>query len=394
MKADLVKLGDVLELERVPVEVDPDAEYRQIGIRSFGNGIFHREPCSGNELSKLSYFEVSPDRLVVSNIMAWEGAIAVSTESERGFVGSARFLSYRATGDVDIRYLNYYFQSPAGRSLIRSASTGTVTRNQTLSPRSFERSVVPLPGLDEQRRIADKLSITLAQNKAAASASAVRAKLVYSLIDALAAKVFDDGASSGWQLKALGDLAEVAPRTKRPDAGEEVAFVPMAALSEVTGSIAGQTYKDAAEVGGGYAAFRRGDVIFARITPCMQNGKSAIFVDDRCEYGFGSTEFHVIRPPSALDGQWVHRFLRTRRFRDSAVRHMTGTAGQQRVPASYLRQVQIPVPCTVEEQERSLRIVDGLAARRLRFRALHLSQQENLKSLNHSLLNAAFTGQL
>ncbi|QNE77639.1 hypothetical protein F0344_26290 [Streptomyces finlayi] len=156
MQSD-VRLGDVLQLERIAVDVDTEAQYRQIGIRSFGNGIFHRDPCLGSELSKLKYFEVHPGRIVVSNIMAWEGAIAVSSEREKGFVGSARFLSYRPTGKVDLRYLNYFFQSEAGKALIKSVSTGTVTRNQTVSPKNFENAKVLLPDLTEQRRVADKL---------------------------------------------------------------------------------------------------------------------------------------------------------------------------------------------------------------------------------------------
>jgi type I restriction enzyme S subunit len=168
MRAQQIKLGDVLELERIPVDIDPDTEYRQIGIRSFGNGIFHREPCKGSELSRLNYFVVNPERLVVSNIMAWEGAIGISTQKEEGFVGSARFLSYRAIGDVDIRYLNYYFRSPGGLSLVRTASTGTVTRNQTLSPKNLEGMRVPLPKIDEQRRVADKLEASFGHLSAVA----------------------------------------------------------------------------------------------------------------------------------------------------------------------------------------------------------------------------------
>jgi type I restriction enzyme, S subunit len=154
----LTRLGDVLQLERIPVDVDPEAEYTQIGIRSFGRGIFHRDRVPGDQLSKLRYFEVHPDRLVVSNIMAWEGAIGISTISEAHCVGSARFLSYRATGSVDLNYLNYFFQSAAGISRIAQASTGTVLRNQTLSPKNFEALEIVLPDLEEQRRVAAKLS--------------------------------------------------------------------------------------------------------------------------------------------------------------------------------------------------------------------------------------------
>ena len=148
------RIGDVLTLERVPVEPDPDKYYVQIGIRSFGNGIFHRDKMLGSELGRLKYFEVQPDRLIVSNIMAWEGAIAVSTVDDADCIGSNRFLSYRQSGDVDIRYMNYYLQSKKGHATIRSTSTGTVVRNQTLSIKDFEQLVVPLPSLEHQRRVA------------------------------------------------------------------------------------------------------------------------------------------------------------------------------------------------------------------------------------------------
>ncbi|MGW0068311.1 hypothetical protein ACWDUI_12690 [Streptosporangium sandarakinum] len=150
-------LGQVLELERIPLEVDPEAEYVQIGIRSFGRGIFHRGPVKGEGLSKLRYFELKPNRLVVSNIMAWEGAIAVSRETEKGCVASSRFLSYAPVGEVDISYVNYFFQSERGRSLIKGTSTGTVLRNQTLSIKDFESLEVPLPQIGEQFRIAEFL---------------------------------------------------------------------------------------------------------------------------------------------------------------------------------------------------------------------------------------------
>jgi type I restriction enzyme S subunit len=394
MTPSRVALGDILELERIPIEIDQGAEYRQIGVRSFGNGIFHRELCLGSELSKLRYFEVHPGRLVVSNIMAWEGAIGLTTPGEAGFVGSARFLSYRPIGDVDIRYLNYYFQCTEGRSLIRAASTGTVTRNQTLSLRSFEQIKVPLPESSEQRRIADKLDAALTRERHLHETATSRAGVISSTINAIESRVYERGLASGWKLTRLSDLAEVNPRTKRPMAGEMVAFVPMSALDSATGTIDDETRMDAADVGSGYKLFRRGDVIFARITPCMQNGKSAIFNDEECEHGYGSTEFHVVRPSSELDGRWIHHFLRSYSFRRKAARHMTGTAGQQRLPAAYLRDMEVPLPHTTKEQEIAVRRLDGLQSRRMGFKALQTAQMSHFKAVRQSILEAAFSGQL
>ncbi|MFF3444781.1 restriction endonuclease subunit S [Streptosporangium sp. NPDC002721] len=158
-----VALGSVLGLERIPLEVDLDTEYVQIGIRSFGKGIFHRVPTKGENLSKLRYFELKPNRLVVSNIMAWEGAIAISGDAEKGCIGSSRFLTYAPIGEIDLPYINYFFQSEMGRSLIQGTSTGTVLRNQTLSIKDFESIKVPLPDLEEQRRISTHLSSSFAK---------------------------------------------------------------------------------------------------------------------------------------------------------------------------------------------------------------------------------------
>lgn len=395
MKLTEYRVGEVMTLIRRPVDVTPEGTYREIGIRSFGNGVFHKPPVSGEELGSKRVFYIEPGDLLFSNVFAWEGAVALASDQDAGRIGSHRFMTYQVnTTKADPRYLLHYFYGGPGLQTIRQASPGSAGRNRTLGISTFERHLIQLPPLDEQRRIADKLNIALYRQKATISASNSRAKTVHSMINAMEQKVFEDGLADGWKLMPLGELAEVAPRTRRPDGNEKVSFVPMAALNDVTGSIEEATYKDAAEVGNGYTLFRRGDVIFARITPCMQNGKCAVFDDSGSEYGFGSTEFHVIRPADATQGRWIHRFLRTRRFRDSAIPHMTGTAGQQRVPASYLQRVQIPVPLTTKEQECALTMLDKLQAQRLRFRTQHLLQQETLKALHYSLLNAAFSGRL
>ncbi|MGH3967717.1 MAG: hypothetical protein ACRDTV_06265, partial [Mycobacterium sp.] len=95
MTARSRRVGDVLRLERISVDPDPATEYVTIGIRSFGKGIFHYEPKPGDRLGSLRFFELHPDRLVISNIKGWEGAIAVSGAEDAGTVASNRFLTYR-----------------------------------------------------------------------------------------------------------------------------------------------------------------------------------------------------------------------------------------------------------------------------------------------------------
>ena len=147
-----MQVGEVLRLERVPVEPDPMAEYVSIGIRSFGKGIFHYEPKLGAQLGSLRFFEVQPDRLIVSNIKGWEGAIAVSSAADTGHLASNRFLSYIPIEDrIDVRWARWYFLSESGIELIQRASPGSADRNRTLAIERFEALEIPLPPIEEQR---------------------------------------------------------------------------------------------------------------------------------------------------------------------------------------------------------------------------------------------------
>ena len=162
------------------------------------------------------------------------------------------------------------------------------------------------------------------------------------------------------QMARLGDICEINPRLPRDHGlGEdsEVSFVPMAAVSEVSGTIESATLRRFAEVKKGYTAFSDGDVLFAKITPCMENGKAALASGLFSGRGFGSTEFHVLRVRESVLPEWIYYFVRREPFRRDAKRNFTGTAGQQRVPTSFLQETLIPVPPLDEQRH----IVDLLA---------------------------------
>jgi type I restriction enzyme, S subunit len=180
----MVRVGDVLELVREPVRIDPAKTYRQIGIYSFGKGIIRREPTPGAELSKLRYFKVPANALVLSNIQAWEGAIAVSSEDESGFVASSRFLSYLPIGrSVDVNYLRYFFLSDRGHPLIQQASPGTMVRNRTLGIEAFEGLRIPLPTLEEQYRIAVGLNAIFVKAETTNQHTRLQRQRVTALVD-------------------------------------------------------------------------------------------------------------------------------------------------------------------------------------------------------------------
>lgn len=159
MSVEWVRVGDVLELQRSPIEVDPTESYKRIGIYSWGRGMLYRPEVPGSEMGSLRYFTFPAGALMLSNIQAWEAAVAVTTEAEARYVASNRFLPYvPVTERVDVRYLAHYFVSEVGLAKLRSASPGTQVRNRTLGKKLFEALEIPLPPIDEQRRIADHLN--------------------------------------------------------------------------------------------------------------------------------------------------------------------------------------------------------------------------------------------
>lgn len=381
-----VRVGDVLTLHRVPVQIDEAESYKQIGIYSWGKGFIHRPACLGFELSKLRYFQIPVGALVLSNIQAWEAALAVSTEAEVGFIGSNRFLSYLPrTSDVDVRYLLHYFLSEPGLHQIRQASPGTQVRNRTLGQQLFERLEIPLPDVAVQRRIAVRL------DRIAKSALDLLDREMTTYTSALTAIDFTVEllqTNAGPQAP-LGEVADVNPRRARVET-ESVAFVPMAAVDEVTGTIASPQMRSAQDTRTGYTQFRRGDVIFARITPCMQNGKSAVFDDADVEFGYGSTEFHVVRPrPDGPTADWLHTVFRSQWFKNAAREKFSGTAGQQRVSAAAFKELPIPVPSKQGATE-VLEHLGRLETLRQRLRSLAVQRRTIAAALLPAARNEAF----
>ena len=151
----------------------------------------------------------------------------------------------------------------------------------------------------------------------------------------------------GWGLVPLGSVCYINPKKgqdPRLSSGVEVSFVPMPAVTE-RGEIDATAIKEYDEVKTGFTYFAENDVLFAKITPCMENGKGAVARGLRNGLGFGSTEFHVLRPISGKSNPyWVYTLTAFSQFREDAASNMTGSAGQRRVPASFLENYPVALP--------------------------------------------------
>ena len=204
-----------------------------------------------------------------------------------------------------------------------------------------------------------------------------------------------DPLPQGWTLRPLTDIAQINPPLGLRVASEDapVTFVPMRAVGvEGSGFIAPETrpYK---AVKKGYTAFRSGDIIMAKITPCMENGKTMLVPKVPGGICFGSTEFHVIRPEKGINGKWIELFLLCQETRREAKLKMGGAVGQMRVPATFLQSLQIPVP-PQREQSRITQFIKDISLELDAGIAALQRSQEKLGLYRASVLKAAVEGDL
>lgn len=213
------KIEDMFDRVGTPVDLDDTQTYREIGIRSHGKGIFHKEETTATEIGNKRVFWVEPDCFVVNIVFAWERAVAKTTEKENGMIASHRFPMYKPKKDiVDLDYITEYFITKRGQNVLILASPGGAGRNKTLGQKEFAKSVVKLPSLPEQQKIAEFLSIidtVIEKQKETVSAWEERKKGVMQKLFSQEVRFkADDGSDfPDWEEKKLGEVFKISTET-------------------------------------------------------------------------------------------------------------------------------------------------------------------------------------
>jgi len=265
----------------------------------------------------------------------------------------------------------------------------------------------PLPPLAEQERIVALVERLFARLDEAAEIVRETLDASEERRSALLRSAFSGALTAQWRekhgvgietwrqtkLKAVCQVNPPKMKTQHLPDDLEASFFPMASLSEIEGAITEPQTRPLKEVRKGFTNFQEGDVVFAKITPCMENGKSAVVGPLVNGIGYGTTEFYVLRCSSALLNRYVYHLVRSQSFRDEAKAVMTGAVGQQRVPKSFLEEYPLNLP-SVAEQAEIVRLLDAAFEKERRVCELAEETAARIETLKKAILARAFRGEL
>lgn len=379
-KHPLVLFGDFLSKPNVEKTAIADSkEYKILGVRSYGKGAYINRTVKGDTLKMRTYQIAKKNHLFWCKVDTKNGAFGIiKDEHAQGVASSNMTFAKIDEQKANIDFVQLLFSSKKVNQYMDGYVTGTTNRKYIKPNQLLNEIKIPLPSLEEQNRIVDNynVKIQLAEQQEA-QAQELKEEVERYLFKKLDIEKFTKqrkkqglniinferleiwGAdrllrggiksvleSNKYPNQKIKNLVYVNPRTELShlDFDDEMTFIPMKCVSDDYGEIITQL-KGKKGNSKGYTKFQNGDLIWARITPCMQNGKSAIVSDLMNGAGYGSTEYHILRKKTTnflID--FLYHLLRTKAVRQDAVNHFTGSAGQQRVPKTYLENLLVPLP--------------------------------------------------
>ena len=330
----------------------------------------------------------------------------VSQYTENVLLASSEWIIIR-NSKIHSDYLMHCFRTPYFREYMLSNVSGVGGSLMRAQPKYVKTYPLPLPPLPEQQRIVDRIeSLFVKLDEAKQKAqdaldsfetrkAAILHKAFTGELTAQWRKEHGVGMES-WDKTILKNVCKVNP--KKTDTNGlpddlEVSFFPMASLSEIYGEITEPQTRLLKDVKNGFTNFSEGDVVFAKITPCMENGKSAIIGKLVNGIGYGTTEFYVLRCSENLYNRYLYHMVRDTSFRNKAKAVMSGAVGQQRVPKSFMENYPLNLP-SVPEQTEIVRIIDNLLAKEQQAKEAAETVLEQIDLMKKSILARAFRGEL
>jgi len=398
--------GDWIESK----DQDQNGDVRLIQLADIGDGSFKNKSSRFLTLKRAKEinctFLLEGDILVARMPDPIGRACIFPLKGEEKFVTAVDVAIIRPQEElIDRKYLLYAINNPKYRNAIEELQSGTTRKR--ISRKNLSTLEFPLPSKEIQQQIVSKIEelfseldngieeLKTAQQQLKVYRQAV---LKWAFEGKLTNENVKDGdLPEGWQSKAINEVAKLNPKLPNKENISddlEVQFLPMKLVEEVINKVhldETKKFKDVQK--GSYTPFINGDVIFAKVTPCMENGKVAVVEKLENGIGYGSSEFHVIRCSDELLNKFAFYFLVQDKFRNEAANAMTGAVGLRRVPKQFIENYIIPLPTDEEQQQ----IIQEIESRLSVCDKIEVTITDSLKqaeALRQSILKKAFEGNL
>ena len=388
--SEKVKLGDVCKVQGGYAFKSKQFQKNKIPIVRIGNIQDNQveidySVCYTEEfLNMHPEFEIQDGDILIAMSGATVGKIGKYKNDKKALLNQ-RVGNFITTEKLEKGYLYFLLQSPLFEKYILNNAFGCAQPN--ISSKKIEEFEFYLYDNKEQMEITNQLDkiqkiVDIRKKQIEQFNELIKSQFVEMFGDI---KLNDKRWSS---VDKIGNVCILNPKKSEIDgvADIEVSFIPMQNVSE-KGDINTSEIRQLSEVKKGFTYFRENDVLFAKITPCMENGKGAVAKGLKNNIGFGSTEFHVIRPTNKVNSVWIYTYTTFKSFRKEAERKMTGSAGQKRVPIRFFENYEIAIP-PIELQNKFAEFVKRIDKQKFEIQ----KNLEEIQKLQESLMNKYFGG--
>jgi type I restriction enzyme, S subunit len=342
---EIQKVGNLTNRISNPVKVEHEELYQQIGIRSHGKGIFHKELIDGKGLGDKRVFWVKENTFIVNIVFAWEQAVAKTTSKEVGMIASHRFPMYEPIENKsNLEYLLYFFLTKKGKALLELASPGGAGRNKTLGQKEFENLKFLIPPSTEQEKIASFITsinqkIQALKDKKNLLTKYKKGVMQQLFSQALRFKNTEGGDFEDWEVKKLGEVCEINPKSSVLPSS----FIYIDLESVVNGVLLKEQRIEKQEAPSrAQRLLSKNDVLFQMVRPYQMNN---LFFDKKGDY-VASTGYAQIR--TKQNAMFIFQYLHFQNFVDKVIERCTGTS-YPAINSTDLANIEVSIPC-IEEQ--------------------------------------------
>lgn len=350
---------------------------------------FKKVKIGPKEINKCPKYKLEPGDIVIAR----SGSVGQSyryKERDPEMVFASYLIRFKPDPTVIIpSFFEYFLKTPIFWNWVNNTKRTSAQTN--INATEIKNLTVPLPPLEEQEKIVEKLDEIFERIEKVQEAKE-KSKQIEEDLFSLTAESLINKVTQDMNSKKLGNFIEVNPSYSHKDRSE-YCMVPMKNVSAKKKDIS--KFDTRESIYSGLSKFKEGDVIFARITPSTENGKLALADRIPNNYGvcFGSTEFVVLHPTEEITPKYLYYLCRSRKFKKRAVASMKGSTGRKRVPYSFFRdEVEVPIPDVNTQEE----IVEKLDLIKEKVNFTHDNSREiteRLELLPKAVLRKAFSGE-